>query len=418
MPVEPERSDDFGGLIDPAGHEPLTGGPWSERAARAAIAAIVADAEHALDERTLWPGHPRDGATPAEASGEQPGLTTLYYGAAGVIWALHELQRRGVAELGRDLAPIAAALPARHALAPDFGDPAPAPSLWMGETGVRLVAEQLAPAASNADALHAAILRNVDNPAIELMWGPTGTLRAAAVMYERTHEPRWRDAWQRTADALWAARDGELWQQRLRGRAFHGLGPAHGSAGTIAVLSHGELLGEPRRGTLERSAVGAYARLAIHGRDRRDGASLAQWPAATESMRPRSGGIRLQWCHGSPGIVSALAHLAADDDRYTGLLVAGGELTWRAGPTRKGPGLCHGAAGSGYALLKLARRTGEARWLQRARAFAMHAIELVQDRRRQYGRGHYTLWTGDLGAAVFLADCIDGEARMPTLERF
>src|ERR1700759_2579026 len=111
MSDEHASADILGGLIDPDAHEPLAGGPWSERAARDAIAAIVADAEQAYDERTLWPGHPRDGATPAEASGDQPGLMTLYYGAAGVLWALHELQRRGAAELRRDPAPIAAALP-------------------------------------------------------------------------------------------------------------------------------------------------------------------------------------------------------------------------------------------------------------------------------------------------------------------
>ena len=29
------------------------------------------------------------------------------------------------------------------------------------------------------------------------------------------------------------------------------------------------------------------------------------------------------------------------------------------------------------------------------------------------GRGRYTLWTGDLGTALYLADCIDGGGRLP-----
>jgi Lanthionine synthetase C-like protein len=415
---------DFEGLIDPTAHEPVTGGPWSERVARDAIAAIVADAEGAFDERNLWPAHRRDGATPEEASGELPGLASLYFGAAGVIWALHELQRRGSAELMHDYAPVAAELPERHRAAPDFPDAAdergPAPSLWMGEAGVRLVAQLVAPSSGNADALHGAILRNADNPALELMWGATGTMVAAATMHELTAETRWRDAWQRSADALWAVWDDELWEQQLRGRRLHSLGPAHGSAGTIAVLSGSELLDADRGEELERRAITAYARLARRGRDRRDGTPVAQWPASTESMTPRRGGIRLQWCHGSPGIVASLAHLAPNDDGFTELLVAGGELIWRAGPTRRGPGLCHGAAGSGYAMLKLAHRSGEERWLGRARAFAMHAIAEIVRRREHDGRGHYTLWTGDLGAAVFLQDCIDADAdaRIPTLDRF
>ena len=241
----------------------------------------------------------------------------------------------------------------------------------------------------------------------------------AAMMHGRTDEARWRAAWERSADALWAAWTGELWGQRLHGRAFHGLGPAHGSAGTIAVLSRGDLLDPGRRAELQRRAVAAYTRLAI----RRDGAGreaagLAQWPASTESTTPRTGGIRLQWCHGAPGVVASLSQLAPHDDAFTGLLSAGGELTWRAGPPRKGPGLCHGTAGSGYALLKLLARTGEEVWLHRARAFAMHAIGQIDEARERLHRGHYTLWTGDLGAAVYLQDCLDAHAAVPTLDRF
>jgi lantibiotic modifying enzyme len=66
--------------------------------------------------------------------------------------------------------------------------------------------------------------------------------------------------------------------------------------------------------------------------------------------------------------------LAAGNDALTQVLLAGGELTWRAGPLVKGAGLCHGTAGNGYAFLKLFARTGDERWLERARRFAMHAI--------------------------------------------
>jgi hypothetical protein len=37
------------------------------------------------------------------------------------------------------------------------------------------------------------------------------------------------------------------------------------------------------------------------------------------------------------------------------LALGGGELTWRAGPLRKGAGLCHGTAGNGFAFLRLHR---------------------------------------------------------------
>ena len=128
------------------------------------------------------------------------------------------------------------------------------------------------------------------------------------------------------------------------------------------------------------------------------------------STHNRDGQIRTQWCHGAPGIVATLAPFLDEE-----LAVAGGELTWRAGPLRKGANLCHGTAGNGYAFLALLERTGDERWLTRARAFAMHAARQVEQSRSEYGRGRYTLWTGDLGTALYLADCIDGGGQVPSL---
>jgi hypothetical protein len=44
---------------------------------------------------------------------------------------------------------------------------------------------------------------------------------------------------------------------------------------------------------------------------------------------------------------------------------------------------------------------------------AMHAVSQVERGRSEYGRGRYTLWTGDLGTALYLADCIDGGGQLP-----
>src|SRR5439155_22398676 len=67
----------------------------------------------------------------------------------------------------------------------------------------------------------------------------------------------------------------------------------------------------------------------------------------------------------------------------------------------KGAGICHGTAGNGYALLKTFERTGDELWLERARAFAMHALAQAE---RLPGR--YSLFTGGVGAALYAADCL------------
>jgi hypothetical protein len=120
------------------------------------------------------------------------------------------------------------------------------------------------------------------------------------------------------------------------------------------------------------------------------------------------GQIRLQWCAGAPGIVTAAWDYLDED-----LLLAGAELIWRAGPhgDEKGPCICHGTAGNGYAFLKAFARTEDERWLERARRFAMHALEQVE---RMPSR--YSLFTGDLGVALYAADCIEARTAHPVME--
>ncbi|MCZ7588142.1 MAG: LanC-like protein [Gaiella sp.] len=393
-------------LVDPHAHEPLTETAWDEQRARSAIAAIVAETEAAFDPDELWPAHPLD------EEPEEPPLrrvASLYLGAAGVIWALHALGRPRLAVLRRDWAAIATALPDRYRAEPDFPEVGVVPSLWMGEAGILLVAHTLAPAAWQGDELLDAVRANVDHPSLELMWGSPGTMLAAQVMYERTGDERWRDAWEESASLLWEHWRDELWEQDLYGHRAHILGPAHGLAGNTFVLARGDLLDGNRRAELDRRVVATLERHAL----RADG--LAQWPP---SLEPSSAPRRTQWCHGAPGIVASLASLAPADDELTALLVAGGELVWRAGPLRKGASLCHGTAGNGYAFLKLHERTGDGLWLDRARSFAMHAIEQVERATAEHGRGRHTLWTGDPGTALYLAGCLAADASFPTLDRW
>jgi Lanthionine synthetase C-like protein len=82
-------------------------------------------------------------------------------------------------------------------------------------------------------------------------------------------------------------------------------------------------------------------------------------------------------------------------------------------PAEERRDLCHGTAGNGYAFLALFARTDDELWLDRARAFAMHAVAQVDRTRAELGRGRYTLWSGDPGTALYLADCLDGHGDLP-----
>ncbi len=383
-------------LFDPDAHEPLVEDTWNEDRARDAIREIVEDAEGAFDDG--WPTHPRDFLHEDDETRRYRGV---YCGGAGVVRALDTLQRRGLVDLRRDYVSYL-----DRPYEPDVPDDDRVSSLMDGETGIRLVLHQLAPSSENADRLAELVAQNAEDEHCEVFWGSPGTMLAAAAMHERTGEARWLDLWRDGAAWLidqWDPQT-DLWTQRFPGGSvWQWIGPAHGFAGCVLALSpHAD-------GAVHRRAATAMARYAIE----EDG--LANWPtAAMESLQSnRDGSIRTQWCHGAPGVVASLARVALDDDEHSRLLRAGGELTWLAGPLKKGANLCHGTAGNGYAFLALLERTGDELWLERARAFAMHAISQVARERTESGRGHYSLWSGDLGTALYLADCVAGGGALP-----
>jgi hypothetical protein len=364
-------------LFTPAAHEPLVDEPWSADEARTAIASIVADAENAFDDG--WSMHPLDVEKDDDPATR---FRTVYLGGAGVVAAFHRLAQRGLVDLRRDYVPY---LERSLEAPPDFPDDDAERSLWMGETGIRMVLQRLAPSQANLERLSELIAANEQDERCELMLGSPGTILAGRELgLDVTASIEW----------LHGQRDTEgLWTQQLYGRTTRYLGPAHGFAGCVLALGNVTAVSE----ILQCFAV------------EEDG--LVNWPPLPGfrlGEGSRDGQIRTQWCHGAPGIVATLAHLLDEE-----LAVAGGELTWRAGPLRKGANLCHGTAGNGYAFLALLNRTGDERWLTRARTFAMHAAGQVEHSRSDYGRGRYTLWTGDLGTALYLADSTDGGGQLP-----
>ena len=393
-------------LYRPEAFERPTRKRWNEARIRDGIHEIVADTEAVFrGPRLFWRADEWD-----RWQGTSP-MKNLYVGTAGVLWALDDLRRRGHADTSLELGELALLNVERFRQRSDqmpIRLPEPRESsLLCGETGILLTACRIASGSALADDLYERVRANVANEAEELMWGTPGTLLAAGLMFDWTREERWREAARESAEAIWATRgDDGLWTQRLFGQVYEGLTPPHGLVGNVQVLRPHL---DARRGrVLERDTAAILARTAV-----REG-GLANWPPRDRPTLPGPDGqIRLQWCAGAPGVVIAAADYLDEE-----LLLAGAELTWRAGAHRdeKGPSICHGTAGNGYAFLKTFVRTGDERWLDRARRFAVHALEQVRRLRAGRGRGRYSLWTGDLGVALYAADCIDARSAYPVLD--
>ena len=392
-------------LFDPRVHEPLLEGTWRVADVEAEIRTIAREAEDALPGGEWWPVHPLD-----VEEGDPAVWHGLYMGAAGVVWALDYLARVGLYEPRLDYAALAGRVLESYLKRPEFDDARA--SLWMGEAGIALLAWRLAPTPALADRL-AELAVVPESDTLELMWGSPGLLIVADVMLTRTGDQRWASAWRELADQL-MLRCGEhvpgFWTQDLYGSRDEYIGPAHGMAGIVAALARRpELMAFDVLVSATSQPVAASA--VREGRH-------ANWPPTLqERLVHHSGTIRTQWCHGAPGVVASLAALPRED-QLDALLTAGGELTWTAGPLRKGANLCHGTSGNGFAFLKLFTRTGNEIWLERARRFAVHASAQVATSRREHGRGRYSLWTGDLGTAVYLHQCIAGTSEMPTIDTF
>lgn len=283
-------------------------------------------------------------------------------------------------------------------------------SLYFGETGPLLVAWRLAPRPELANDLYARVAQNWDNETNELNSGAPGTMLVARAMLDSTADERWGKIWRRSAEELWRRREADgYWVYPPYGKAP---GASHGIGTNANILLQGrELFREERGEELRQTTGAALARTAVLAGGR------ANWPLAIEDgdqlAAPWDGKIRLQWCHGGAGVVASAAQHVDDE-----LLHAAAELVWEAGPPsmEKGPGICHGTAGSGYAFLKMVERTGDERWLERARRFAVHALDQVARWEERRGVGRYALWTGDIGTALFAADCLDVRTQVPIVD--
>ena len=384
-------------LYRPEDFEPLTDEPWDEERIRAGIREIVADTDAALrGPKLLWRADDWD-----RWRATSP-LKDLYCGAAGVLWALADLRERGHAEtrwisaISRSACSNGTGRGLTWRAGRTFRSPASRRSS-SGETGhpPRRVPARADLRARGRRSTRASA-RTSHNEADEIMWGSPGTMIAARLMLAWTGDERWRAAWDESADALLDRRDSEgLWTQLLHGHTV----PVP-RAGTRAHRERAIAPVPPRRQARGARCDGRLRRSSSETAVVENG--LANWPPEPQdALENARGEIRLQWCHGAPGIVVAAAPYLDEE------LVARGRgahlASRRASRRRREPGSATARRGTGTRCCTAFERTGDERWLERARRFAVHALAQVRRQRAARGRGRYSLCTGDLGVALYLA---------------
>lgn len=395
-------------MIDQSRHTPLRTDRWDPAEVAKAIEEIVSDAITHFDTERFWLAHPLD-------DGLEDGNSNIYFGAAGMIWALDYLSRTGATKSTYDfsstLAPLLEKTKAEMGAMGAYGKHG---SLLFGDLGTALVIMRIAPSQVTAELIESRCLANAELPIRELMWGTPGSMLACINMAGMTGEKRWRKIFEVQAERLLGdlkeATGSPIWIQNLYGKHARFLGAVHGYAGNMIPLMRGwDWLTDAQQ---ERVADAVPRTLNATAWRSDLGAS---WQATVPDEKPP----RLcQHCHGAPGMVTTFADAPFASPEFEELLLEGGKFTWAAGPLAKGSNLCHGTAGNGYAFLKLYRRTSDEIWLERARAFAMTAIAQCREDRMQLGRGRYSLWTGDVGVAIYLWHCLTQTPHFPSVDAF
>ncbi len=408
-------------LYIPDRHEPLQTKTWSLTKAKNIITEIVELTLKSFQGNQLWPVHPD---LRNEYNLTQP-ITGLYYGAAGSIWALMQLQQRNSHLPAHDFTRYMDTLINKQATSLAEFDPkaniqADASGYLLGYVGINLLRWKLTHDANVLDILEDNIKSNITNPINELMWAAPGTMLCAWFLYLETGQQRWCDLYRQSADYLFSSWEFDtdhqcyIWVQDIYGAKSMYLGIVHGFAGNVLALLQGiQLLSDDQQQQLiSRTEKTLITTAKIE-------ADLANWLPCLGEPRPGRNQPLVQLCHGAPGIVLGVASLwPLASEELKKILIKAGNLIWQAGPLKKPWGLCHGTAGNGYAFLKLYKLTGDKIWYERALQFAMHAIHQYETMRDHYSCIRVDAWCGDLGLALYLQDCIDQHDKFPMIDYF
>ena len=278
------------------------------------------------------------------------------------------------------------------------------------ESGIHAAAALIAAARGDRMAQRAAIdpyllACSRDCAEVDLTLGKSGTLLGAAFLLEVSRDLPEAERLVRfgneTLAAIWRDLDARPPIAENAPDAY--LGVAHGWSGFLyAALRWCAVSGAPLPESMPRRLDEFIALATRRGR-------ATFW-------RRQVGGHPLDtppgWCNGSAGHVFLLnaAYDTFGDERF--LRLAGEAATHASDEPTYNADLCCGSAGRAYAMLNMYRHSGDSGWVSRARRLANHAAAYDGE-----VLGPNTLWKGELGVAVLIADLESPEnARMPFFE--
>ncbi len=189
-------------------------------------------------------------------------------------------------------------------------------------------------------------------------------------MHEWTGDARWADAWQESADELMRRREDDgLWTTHLYGGTGRSLGPAHGLVGNVLAL----------RRRLPASRESSW-----------NGSRQPRWlPGPLSRTGSPTGPITRRWLtsSGVPEVPGSSSRRRITSTRSC--FWPGRSSSGRRGrtATRRATASATERPGTATRCSRAFERTGDERWLGRARRFAVHALEQADGSRPAAGAG-------------------------------
>ncbi len=231
-------------------------------------------------------------------------------------------------------------------------------------------------------AIASAIGENARNPTREALWGSPGTAIAALLIRECNGDARFDDVLRSTHDELWetweAPRgdDGSLWVQDLYGQTRRFVGAGHGAPGNLVPFVGAlDLLDDGRRAALRERIVTFLDAYAIDDGD------------------------ACNWCRSAnraPAIACSGATAPRNDHRARAASGA---------PAR-----------SPRARRSVMERPETASRFYDWRNEPAHAIDHVERWRVAFGMPSASLWTGDMGVALFVDAVLRQDPAIPSMD--
>ncbi len=277
-------------------------------------------------------------------------------------------------------------------------------SLYFGEAGMWCCGALVAGALEDPTGVercvgrYAAVARTCPVDRSDVVSGAAGLLHGAAVMVERLGpDERLVALGGRLSDRLTRIAGGGV---ERAADSLGWLGAAHGWSG----IAHALLRWCQATGSVPGPEVVALLALLRESRG-----STGLWPRNTGAPEVWPG-----WCHGSAGwaqLWTLVWEVLGEADALALAELAGVDAV---AIEDAGAGLCCGEAGSGYAALALYRATGDDAWLAHARRLAARAATAATGP----SFPEHSLWQGDLGVALLLAELEEpSSAAMPLYRR-